>query len=176
MVKYLLHLFALTGLYLASVNLVTADETESYSRLSGLENFQVNNESMMSSGQPNQQQFEALQAIGVTKVIDLIPSDRSEESALMAKLGLTYHNIPVVWENPRVEDFEHYVTLMQLSDGNDGITLTHCKLNWRGAAFTYLYRVTQLNESEAIAKKDLLAIWQPDEIWQKFIDDVKAKY
>ena len=61
--------------------------------------------------------------------------------------------------------------------GNKGNkTLTHCKLNWRGSAFVYLYRVTQLNEADEIARADMDKIWQPDETWQAFIDEVKAAY
>jgi hypothetical protein len=36
--------------------------------------------------------------------------------------------------------------------------------------------VTQLKESEELAKQDMLAIWVPNEIWQGFIDEVISKY
>ncbi|QDP01676.1 protein tyrosine phosphatase family protein [Thalassotalea sp. PS06] len=153
-----------------------ADDADLQTALSELKNYQVNNEKMVSSGLPNEAQFEVLKALGVTKVIDLIPGDRTEEQAFMAKLELIYHNIPVIWENPRLADFEQYVAVMQEQKGSEGITLTHCKLNWRGAVFTYLYRVTQLGEPDETAKRDLLAIWKPDETWQRFIDDVKQQY
>ena len=65
---------------------------------------------------------------------------------------------------------------MQQSKNNDGITLTHCRLNWRGAVFTYLYRVTQLNQPEELARQDMLAIWEPNDTWQSFIDTVLAEY
>jgi hypothetical protein len=42
--------------------------------------------------------------------------------------------------------------------------------------FTYLYRITQLNEPEETARKDLLAIWRPNATWQDFIDLVIAHY
>ncbi|GGF66463.1 hypothetical protein [Alteromonas lipolytica] len=57
-----------------------------------------------------------------------------------------------------------------------GITLTHCKLNWRGAVFTYLYRVIRLHHDEAEARKDLEAIWQPNETWQYFMERVQQHY
>lgn len=141
-----------------------------------LTNYQQNSEKMLSSGLPTAAHFKKLKVFGVGQVIDLIPGDRSEEEKLMAKLGLVYHNIPVQWSNPTLADFEQYVALMKRFESKEGKTLTHCKLNWRGAAFTYLYRVTQLNEDEATAKADMLAIWQPNETWQTFIDKVKARY
>jgi len=147
------------------------------SMLADLKNFQVNTPKMISSGLPTQQHFEALKTMGITMVVDLIPGDRTEEANLMVALELPYHNISVDWENPTVENFEQYVKIMNQSYGNDGITLTHCKLNWRGSVFTYLYRTTQLNESEESAKQDLVAMWpQPNDVWLAFIDKVKAKY
>lgn len=163
-------------LFFGQMQLAFATEQDSQQVLADLKNYQLNNAKMVSSGLPNEAQFKALQEMGVTKVIDLIPGDRSEEKALMTKLNLTYHNIPVIWENPTVADFEQYVAVMQEQKGSGGITLTHCKLNWRGAVFTYLYRVTQLGESDETAERDLLAIWKPDATWQKFIDDVKKQY
>jgi protein tyrosine phosphatase (PTP) superfamily phosphohydrolase (DUF442 family) len=144
--------------------------------LQNLKNFQVNTPTMVSAGLPNQAQFEALKANGVFNVIDLIPGDRSEESKLMSTLELQYQNIAVEWDNPTLENFDEYIIAMQQFEKNGGVILTHCKLNWRGAVFTYLYRVTQLNEPEAAAKKDLDATWQPNKTWQRFIDDIKEKY
>lgn len=144
--------------------------------LDSLENYQVNSPTMISSGLPTEAQFIALKALGVNKVIDLIPGDRSDEATLMRSLGLTYHNVQVAWEHPTLNNFQQYVGYMQSNPTDTGITLTHCKLNWRGAVFTYLYRVTQLGHSHKEAKQDLLAIWQPDETWQGFIDQVLTHY
>lgn len=144
--------------------------------LRGLKNYQMNTSQMVSAGLPNLGHLEALKARGVTKVVDLIPGDRSAHSKLMDKLELTYHNIPVDWENPTIQDFNQYVATMKRFEKREGITLTHCKLNWRGAVFTYLYRVTQLGESANLAKQDMLAIWQPNETWQTFIDSVLTEY
>lgn len=140
--------------------------------LSNLKNYQVNSSKMVSSGLPTEAQFEALKSMGVTKVIDLIPGERSEEADLMKSLNMPYYNIQVEWENPTIKNFQDYVASMQQSKGNEGITLTHCRLNWRGAVFTYLYRVTVLKESEKLAKQDMLVIWEPNETWQDFIDQV----
>lgn len=148
----------------------------SISMLSDLRNYQVNTPKMVSSGLPTQEHFAALKTMGVTTVIDLIPGDRADEIKLMTELKLPYHNIAVEWDHPTVENFEEYVILMNQSLSREGITLTHCKLNWRGAVFTYLYRTTQLGEPEASAKKDLDEIWQANDVWQAFIDEIKAKY
>lgn len=131
---------------------------------------------MVSSGLPNQEHFETLKAMGVTKVVDLIPGDRTEQASLMNELSLTYYNIQVEWGNPTIENFREYIKTMKQFNQSEGITLTHCRLNWRGAVFTYLYRVTQLKESEELAKQEMLAIWEPNETWQNFIDAVIPKH
>jgi hypothetical protein len=41
----------------------------------------------------------------------------------------------------------------------------------RVSAFIFLYRVIILKQSVEIARQDMLKIWQPDETWQKFIND-----
>ena len=143
--------------------------------LSSLKNYQVNTPQMMSSGLPDVAHFETFKSLGVTRVIDLIPGDRDEEQTLVSDLGMDYHNIQVEWENPTVANFVDYVAFME-SPAQQGVTLTHCKLNWRGAVFTYLYRVIRLQEDEAVAREDMLAIWQPNETWQHFIERVKQHY
>lgn len=143
--------------------------------LSDLTNYQQNTATMVSAGLPDAAHFKALKSQGVTRVIDLIPGDRGEEKLLVDGLGLDYHNIQVEWEHPTVANFVDYVTYME-SNPTSGKTLTHCKLNWRGAVFTYLYRVIRLNEDEAIARQDLNAIWQPNDTWQNFIRQVKHHY
>jgi len=144
--------------------------------LPDLKNYQVNTPQMISAGLPTEAHFRTFKSMGVTHVIDLIPGDRSEESQLMEALQLSYSNIAVEWQNPTLKNFRDYVAAMQQSSSSQGITLTHCRLNWRGAVFTYLYRVTQLNEQEELARKDMLAIWEPNDTWQAFIDQVLVVY
>ena len=165
---------AVTLLILSMV--AKASDTSTTTSLADLKNYQVNNAKMVSAGLPNKQHFEALKTMGVTHVVDLIPDDRTEQMAWMKKLDFQYHNIAVDWQNPTLKNFHDYVSAMQQSEKTRGITLTHCRLNWRGAVFTYLYRVTQLGEAEADAKQDMLAIWTPNDTWQHFINQVLAAY
>lgn len=151
-------------------------EKKQFYSLQGLKNYQVNTPTMVSAGLPTEAHFKVLKGQGVSKVIDLIPGDRSDEKALMKALELDYYNVQVMWDNPTLANFQDYVSYMNSTPEQGGKTLTHCRLNWRGAVFTYLYRVTQLNESDAVAKKDLLAIWEPNETWQAFIEKVKGHY
>ena len=140
--------------------------------LSTLSNYQQNNAFMMSSGLPEPAHFALLKDKGVTHVIDLIPGDRSDEINSTADVALTYFNVPVDWEAPSLNNFLNYAAFMQRVDTENEKVLTHCKLNWRGASFTYLYRVAVLGESETKAKSDLMAIWHPNPTWYAFMSDV----
>jgi hypothetical protein len=171
-------IFSITAIILFTTNLhySYAEQSASNVSLSDLKNYHVDTPEMVCSGLPNRAHFEKLRAIGVNKVIDLIPGDRSEELTLMNELNLDYHNIQVEWGNPSIENFREYILTMKQFSKSEGITLTHCRLNWRGAVFTYLYRVTQLKESEEMAKQDMLAIWTPNDTWQVFINNVLEQY
>lgn len=153
-----------------------SEESQDINNLTSLTNLQSNNDFMLSSGLPAKAHLALLKEDGVAYVVDLIPGDRSQEIMNTAELGLNYFNVPVEWEKPVLTDFLNYSAFMQRVDKASEKVLTHCKLNWRGASFTYLYRVNVLGEDENIAKNDLLAIWQPNPIWYAFMEGVFAHY
>jgi len=173
-------LFALGSLGAASPAMAKAqqqsEETQQVNSLTSLTNLQNNNDFMVSSGLPAKAHLALLKEEGVAYVVDLIPGDRSQEIMNTAELGLNYFNVPVEWEKPVLTDFLNYSAFMQRVDRGSEKVLTHCKLNWRGASFTYLYRVNVLGEDENMAKKDLLAIWQPNPTWYAFMEGVIAHY
>ncbi|CAB9495058.1 conserved exported protein of unknown function [Alteromonas macleodii] len=150
--------------------------TEIIPTLSTLTNYQKNAPFMYSSGLPDASHLSLLKEEGVTHVIDLIPGNRSSEILTTSELGLDYFNVPVDWEAPTLANFLNYAAFMQSVDVKKDKVLTHCKLNWRGAAFTYLYRINVLGESEQTAKTDLMAIWHPNPTWYAFMNDVISHY
>ncbi|WP_251140129.1 hypothetical protein [Alteromonas sp. ALT199] len=168
----------------ASVNahataLKTSTDTqvkETTPTLSTLTNYQENAPFMYSSGLPDASHLSLLKEKGVTHVIDLIPGNRSSEILTTSELGLDYFNVPVDWEAPTLANFLNYAAFMQSVDVKKDKVLTHCKLNWRGAAFTYLYRINVLGESEQTAKTDLMAIWHPNPTWYIFMNEVITHY
>ena len=154
----------------------TDTQLETKSTLDTLTNYQENAPFMYSSGLPDASHLSLLKEKGVTHVIDLIPGNRASEILTTSELGLDYFNVPVDWEGPTLANFLNYAAFMQSVDVNEDKVLTHCKLNWRGAAFTYLYRINVLGESEQTAKKDLMAIWHPNPTWYAFMSEVIAHY
>jgi hypothetical protein len=45
----------------------------------------------------------------------------------------------------------------------------HCAANMRVSAFMFLYRVLHREVPISEARRDLHAVWEPDEVWSRFI-------
>jgi protein tyrosine phosphatase (PTP) superfamily phosphohydrolase (DUF442 family) len=84
-------------------------------------------------------------------------------------MGLTYVHIPVDFKAPSARDFRAFCRVMEAFD--DRPVFVHCAANMRVSAFVFLYRVLCQDVAQAEAERDLLAIWQPDEVWSRFIQD-----
>ena len=97
-----------------------------------------------------------------------------DEKQVVENLGMQYVHIPVVWENPTLEDLEQFFSVMKANA--DQKIFVHCAANMRVSAFMYLYRRIHDRMSDEEAKKYLSQIWQPNEIWQKFIAQVLEHY
>ncbi len=93
---------------------------------------------------------------------------------MVTRLRMKYIHLPVVWESPQISDLDQFFTIMQQSAGYK--VFVHCVLNMRVSVFVYLYRVIFLMEDPKIAFQDLLEIWQPDDLWQAFIDTALKNY
>lgn len=137
-------------------------------------NFLRVDETVGTGGQPTAQQFHSLQEAAYRVVINLaLPSSENalaNEGSLVTSLGMTYIHIPVVWENPRVEDFNQFAHIMQALQGTK--VFIHCARNMRVSCFMYLYRTIYQQVPPNIARRDLQKIWRPNETWQAFIDAV----
>ena len=135
-------------------------------------NYLVINDNLLTSGMPTAEQLLALQYESIDLVIYLAiedsPSATSNEREILNSLGISYHNIPVVWENPKVSDLTQFFSIM---DQNESKKLfVHCVLNMRVSAFVFLYFVIKKQMLPEIAIQNLRKIWEPNEIWQTFMN------
>ena len=135
-------------------------------------------DSIATSGQPTKEQFSAIKDSGYQTVVNLALSTSTNalhnEKEVVENLGMHYVHIPVVWENPTLEDVEHFFSVMKANA--DKKTFVHCAANMRVSAFMYLYRCIHDRMSDEEAKKYLSQIWLPNETWQKFIEQVLEHY
>jgi NAD+ diphosphatase len=129
------------------------------------------------AGQPTAEQIRAVRAGGYQTVINLLPADNkralANERELVEEQGLRYHYLPVVWEAPTAQDFAQFCEVMQAEAGRR--VFVHCVANSRVSAFVFLYRVLKLGVAREVAEHDMLAVWQPDEVWSRFIKERLAQ-
>jgi len=145
----------------------------STSSLSDIRSFRLLGERLGTAGQPTESQFEAIRDAGFETVINLaLPtSDNAlaHEGSIVTSLGMSYVHFPVDFSAPASRDFRAFCQVMKAFDGRR--VFVHCAANMRVSAFMFLYRVLHDQVSPAEAEADLHAIWQPDEVWTRFIQD-----
>ncbi len=129
------------------------------------------------AGQPTVAQYPAIARAGYQTVVNLALKESAnalpDEQSIATSLGLEYIHIPVLWEAPTLENFQEFVNVMQAHQAKK--IFVHCAANMRVSAFMYLYRQITEGVDEETARTDLAKIWQPNEIWQKFIDALIAQ-
>jgi protein tyrosine phosphatase (PTP) superfamily phosphohydrolase (DUF442 family) len=140
--------------------------------LSSIFNYLQINPNIATSGQPRDNQFEAIKAAGFGKVINLAPpsgeNSVADEASILFKMGIDYINIPVDFSAPTEQDFEQFIIHMQSHQTQK--VWVHCAANMRVSAFIFRYRTAILGENRKTAEVDLLKIWRPNKIWRKFTD------
>lgn len=145
----------------------------SVTELSEICSFHAIGDGLGTAGQPTQSQFLAIRKAGFDVVINLaLPtSDNAlaNEGSIVTGLGMSYVHIPVDFKVPDSRDFLAFCRVMDAFDGRR--VFVHCAANMRVSAFVYLYRVLRQRVSRLEAERDLRAIWEPDEVWSRFIHD-----
>ena len=142
-------------------------------------NYRSVNDRISTGGQPTPEQLRSAAAEGFATVVNLATGDArlslDDEAGLVHSLGMTYHHIPVAWENPQESDFAAFEAVMQ--DHLADKMLIHCAANFRVTAFYSLYALKHLGWTEAQADEFRASIWRGSNypIWEKFIGDMKSK-
>jgi protein tyrosine phosphatase (PTP) superfamily phosphohydrolase (DUF442 family) len=147
-------------------------------QIEAIHNFLRLSDSVGTAGQPNESQFTAIKDAGYQIVINLALPDSTQalanERDLVAAQGLEYVHIPVLWDDPQVDDAIRFFATMQAN--TDKKVFVHCAANMRVSAFMYLYRILYQGMSEEEASQDLHRLWIPNDTWQQFIQDVLGKH
>ena len=139
-------------------------------------NFIKITDSIASSGQPSAADFTEIANLGYGTIINLAltTSDNAiaDEGDIVTELGMCYVHIPVQWQQPMLEQFQLFATVMQQQCQRK--VWVHCALNMRVSVFLYLYNSLYSDMAEEAALHTLNQVWQPDETWSQFIIDVKT--
>jgi protein tyrosine phosphatase (PTP) superfamily phosphohydrolase (DUF442 family) len=142
------------------------------SSLQQIEAFLPISPTLATSGQPKAEQFTDIASAGYSLVINLATPASSnwnpDENAIAQSLGMEYVGIPIDWEYPTLSDFEELANL--LDENTERKTWVHCAKNMRVSAMIYLYHRLRKGYTEETSRRYLEQIWQPNEVWQNFID------
>jgi len=140
-------------------------------------NFQRVDGRLASSGQIGLDQVPLIRDEGYEVVVNLAVADERNEGEgdAVAKAGLTYVHIPVVWEAPTVDDVEMFLDVMRANQNRK--VYVHCIANMRASAFMYMYRTLIEGVPEEEARATMLAVWDPDdrEQWGSLVREVMSR-
>jgi protein tyrosine phosphatase (PTP) superfamily phosphohydrolase (DUF442 family) len=130
---------------------------------------------LTTSGQPSEEQLAALQALGVTHIVNLALHTHKkalpDEAGSVRALGMDYIHIPVAFDNPTDADFAQFRATMLALEGRT--VHVHCIANLRVSAFLYRYRRETFPEPEARAEME--RIWRPGGVWARFVGDEEGQ-
>ena len=143
-----------------------------------IRNYYKVDERVITGGQPTDGQIRAAAEEGVQVLINLATIDPryslDDEAGLAQSVGLEYHHIPVVWEQPTPADFDAFVEVMRQTQ--DKRKLIHCAANYRVTAFYALYAMQELGWSEEQAGALRAIMWQRKYlVWDAFIQDMQTR-
>jgi len=135
-------------------------------------NFRWRGPDLATGGQPLEDELHAVAHAGFEVVINLALLDAEyslpDEPGLARALGLDFFHIPVIWEAPTQENLQQFFRIMHQVQGRK--VFLHCAANMRVSVFLALYRMLKLGWSHADAMAQVTDIWEPDSVWQIFID------
>ena len=153
-------------------------ETSINKVLNQIVNFYRIDENIATSGQPETEQFKAISAEGFEVVFNLALNDSpnavEDENKIIKNLNMRYVHIPIDFKSPDLEDLELFFKRME-KYYNKKIFI-HCVMNWRVSAFMFLYHTIKRHMPIVDARKHMDAVWQPDPVWQDFIDHALNTY
>ncbi len=135
--------------------------------------------SLITAGQPTADQLREAAAEGFTTVINLATINPryslDDEGGLVASLGMTYHHLPVAWDEPTEADFEAFAAVMQQHEQDQ--TLLHCAANFRVTAFYALYAMRYHGWTGEQAETFRAQLWAGSDypVWEAFFSAMKAK-
>jgi uncharacterized protein (TIGR01244 family) len=124
-------------------NMVLIEKTPAMSELTGIPNFLKLSDQVWTGGQPWAEHLPKLKDAGVKVVINLRPRDEydaAKEEAKLKELGVTYFNIPVLFNEPDELDADDFLKLTDEQLKN-GPVFIHCAVGTRVGAFWMIRRV-----------------------------------
>jgi uncharacterized protein (TIGR01244 family) len=124
-------------------NMALIEKTAAMSELTGIPRFLKLSDQVWTGGQPWPEHFSKLKDAGIKVIINLRPHeehDGGKEAATVKELGMSYFNIPVVFNAPDELDVDDFLKLTDEQLKN-GPVFIHCAVGTRVGAFWMIRRM-----------------------------------
>jgi len=132
------------------------------------------NERISTSGAITAEVIEQMAREGYGTVINLLPDTHqhalANEAELVHRHALAYHHIPVDFSKPSRASYEAFEQALN-GVASDQRVYVHCAANMRVSAYLAIYGRKRMAWSTARATRLIAEVWEPNEIWRKFIDE-----
>ena len=147
--------------------------------IAGIYNYRQADERVATSGQPSEDELAAIAGAGYAVILNLALHDDPryslpDEAATVRALGVRYVHIPVQFTAPEEDDLLAFFDAMDRH--RDARVWVHCAANKRVSSFLGLYRRIRQRWPEEKAFALQRDIWEPNPVWQSFIDAMLAKH
>jgi protein tyrosine/serine phosphatase len=177
--SYLSVLFGVLSLVFASSISAWSQEVEKASNVS-IKNFGQMDERFFRGGQPKEQQYEQLKALGITTIIDLRNDPKDYEKPAVEALGMKYVNLPMSDKDyPEAAQIEQFLKLV--GDTSTGKFYVHCaggrhRTGILGAVYRFNHYKWNYDQVYAEMKKyDFYTRWGHGEM-KKFVQDYAVSF
>jgi protein tyrosine phosphatase (PTP) superfamily phosphohydrolase (DUF442 family) len=141
--------------------------------MSGIYNFKLIDNLLACAGQPTEAQLKQLADEKYQVIINLaMPTGKfalPNEAIIVEALGIEYIPIPVVFDDPQLSELIAFINYMRQHARKK--IMVHCAANYRASAFTGLHLFNAGEQDAEQMQQFIEDVWQPDDIWQQFIDE-----
>jgi ribosomal-protein-alanine N-acetyltransferase len=143
------------------------------SELEAIKNYRPISERLATGGQPSAEQIELIARAGFQTLMNLaLPTSEGallDESRVAMRHGLEYLHFPLDFEEPELATALEF--LRALRGRAKKPVFVHCVMNYRASALVYAHRVAVLGEDVVKARRSLLSVWEPSEVWLRLMAD-----
>ncbi len=145
--------------------------------ITDIKNYLRISETLACAGQPLEEELRFIKDAGFEVVINLGLLNQHEyslkdEAGSVKALGMDYIHIPVIFERPQSHNLIDFFSSLEANKGKK--VFVHCAMNMRASTFIGLYSAIRLKQPLEQAFAPLRRIWQPDVVWQAFIESMLA--
>ena len=139
-------------------------------------NFLKINDTVLTAGQPTEENLKELADDGVGYILNLSPTSTKNylpnEAEIVESLKMKYIHFPIDCSVLYEEQYKVFKSIF--SSIEDKKVFIHCGGNVKSLGFYHIYRIKELGDSLVDAKKDIAKIGVHDQKWEEYFTKLGA--